>query len=318
MKSAQFKRYGGSDVIEINQTTSTPNLTAGNVLVEIKAAGINPIDWKIREGYMQQMIPIQFPSTLGMDFSGVIKEVGEGVVSSDFKQDDEVYGQAGVTNGGSGAFAELALANVEHIAHKPRRLNHPEAAALPLVGVSGWQALVENMRLSKDQKVLIHGGAGGIGSISIQFAKKLGAYVTTTVSTNDKQFVEKMGADEVIDYKIQAFEDLLHNYDAAYDTVGGETYTKSFRVLKKAGIIVSMLEQPNSELMQQFGVKAIFQFTQVNNERLRKLAEFVDQQNNNIEIHIDRTFSLDEVSKALDYQKDVHPRGKIVLAIENK
>jgi alcohol dehydrogenase len=274
--------------------------------------------WKIREGYMQQMMPIQFPSTLGMDFSGVIKQVGEGVTSSDFKQGDEVYGQAGVTNGGSGAFAELALANVEHIAYKPKRLNYLEAAALPLVGVSAWQALVENIGLSKDQKILIHGGAGGIGSISIQLAKKLGAYVATTVNVNDKQFVEKLGADEVIDYKTQAFEDLIHNYDAVYDAVGGETYTKSFRVLKKGGIIVSMLEQPNTELMQQFGVKAIFQFTQVNKERLRKLAEFVDQQDNNIEIHIDRTFPLDEARKALDYQKDVHPRGKIVLVIQNK
>jgi alcohol dehydrogenase len=319
MKSAQFKRYGGSDVIEINQTTPTPTLAAGNVLVEIKAAGINPIDWKIREGYMQQMIPIQFPSTLGMDFSGVIKQVAGGVTSSDFKQGDEVYGQAGVTNAGSGAFAELALANVEHIAHKPRHLNHLEAAALPLVGVSALQALVENMELSKDQKILIHGGAGGIGSVSIQLAKKLGAYVATTVSANDKQFVEELRVDEVIDYKTQSFEDLIHNYDAVYDTVGGETYTKSFRVLKKgSGIIVSMLEQPNSELIQQFDVKAIFQFTQVNKERLRKLAEFVDQQDNNMKIHIDKTFPLDEARKALDYQKDVHPRGKIVLVIENK
>lgn len=317
MKSAQFKMYGGSDVVEINQMTPMPTLAAGNVLVEIKAAGINPIDWKIREGYMQQMIPIQFPSTLGMDFSGVIKQVGEGVASSDFKQGDEVYGQAGVTNGGSGAFAELALTNVEHIAHKPRRLNLLEAAALPLVGVSAWQALVENIGLSKDQKILIHGGAGGIGSIAIQLAKHLGAYVATTVNANDKQFVEKLGADQVIDYKTQSFEDIIHNYDAVYDTVGGETYTKSFRVLKKgSGIIVSMLEQPNSELMQQFGVKAIFQFTKVNKERLRKLAEYVDQQNNNIEIHIDKTFPLDETRKALDYQKDVHPRGKIVLTVQ--
>jgi NADPH:quinone reductase-like Zn-dependent oxidoreductase len=319
MKSAQFKRYGGSDVVEINQTTtmSTPTLTAGNVLVKIKAAGVNPIDWKIREGYMQQMIPIHFPSTLGMDFSGVIKQVGgEGVVSPAFKQGDEVYGQAGATNGGSGAFAELALTNVDHIAHKPERLNHLQAAALPLVGVSAWQALVDNIGLSKDQRILIHGGAGGIGSISIQLAKKIGAYVATTVSANDKQFVQDLGADEIIDYKTQTFEDLVHGYDAAYDTVGGETYTKSFMVLKKdSGIVVSMLEQPNSELMQQFGVKAIFQFTQVNNERLRKLAEFVDHQDNNIEIYIDKTFPLDEAGKALDYQKNVRPRGKIVMVI---
>jgi NADPH:quinone reductase-like Zn-dependent oxidoreductase len=314
MKSAQIKRYGSSEVIEINQMTPTPNLATGKVLVDVKVAAINPIDWKIREGYMQQMIPLQFPSTLGMDFSGIIKHVGEGVSPSDFKQDDEVYGQAGVTNGGSGAFAEVALANVKSIAHKPNRLSHVEAAALPLVGVSAWQALIENIGLSKDQKILIHGGAGGIGSIAIQLAKKLDAYVATTASTNDKQFVEMLGADEVIDYKTQTFEDMIHDYDAVFDTVGGETYARSFRVLTKGGIIVSMLEQPNSELMRQFGVKAIFQFTQVNRERLTKLAELVDQKNN-IGIHVDKTFPLDEAGKALDYQKNAHPRGKIVLAI---
>ena len=260
MKSAQVKRYGSSEVIEINQMTPTPNLAAGKVLVVVKVAGINPIDWKIREGYMQQMIPLQFPSTLGMDFSGVIKQVGQGVSPSDFRHDDEVYGQAGVTNGGSGAFAESALANAERIAHKPKRLSHVEAAALPLVGVSAWQALVENIGLSKDKKILIHGGAGGIGSIAIQLAKKLDAYVATTASTNDKQFVQELGADEVIDYKSQNFEDILHDYDAVFDTVGSQTYRTSFKVLKKgSGIIVSMLEQPNSELMNQHGgIKAIF------------------------------------------------------------
>jgi len=313
MKSAQFKRYGGKDVIEINQTTPTPTLTASSVLVEIKAAGINPIDWKIREGYMQQMITLEFPSTLGMDFSGVIKQIGEKVMSSDFKQGDELYGQAGVTNGGSGAFAELALANVDHIAHKPKRLNHLEAAAIPLVGVSAWQALVENMGLSKNQKILIHGGAGGIGSIAIQLAKHIGAYVSTTVDINDNQFVQELGADQTIDYKSQKFEDLLHDYDAVYDTIGGDTYKRSFKVLKKDGIIISMLEQPNSELMQQYGVKATFQFSQVNNERLNKLAQWVDQ--NNIRINVDRTFPLDETGYALDYQKDVHPRGKVVITV---
>jgi alcohol dehydrogenase len=312
MKSAQITRYGNnSEVIEINEVTM-PNLSAGKVLVNVKIAGINPIDWKIREGYMQQMIHLQFPSTLGMDFSGVIKQVGQDV-SSDFKQDDEVYGQAGVPSGGSGAFSELALANATSIAHKPKRLSHTQAAALPLVGVSAWQALVEHIGLSKGQKILIHGGAGGIGSIAIQLAKNLGAHVATTVSSDDKQFVQDLGANEVIDYKTQTFEDLLHDYDAVFDTVGGETYTRSFRVLRKGGIIVSMLEQQNLELMEQFGVKAVSQFTQVNRERLSKLAEWVDQ--NKVNIHIDKTFSLDEVGKALDYLRDIHPRGKIVLAI---
>jgi len=313
MKAAQMKGYGSSEeVIEINKNVPAPNdPSAGKVLVKIKAAAINPVDWKIREGYMQQMIPLQFPSSLGMDFSGVIEKVGQGV--SDFRQGDEVYGQASLLSGGSGAFAEMALANADSIAHKPKSLSHPEAAGLPLVGVSAWLALVETIGLQKSQKILIHGGAGGIGSVAIQIAKHLGAYVATTVSTNDKQFAKELGADEIIDYKTQTFEELIRDYDAAFDTVGGETYSRSFKVLKRGGIIVSMLEQPNQELMKQFGVKAIFQFTPVNRDRLTKLAQWVDQ--NNIHVNVDKTFPLEEAGKALDYQRDVHPRGKVVLAI---
>jgi alcohol dehydrogenase len=313
MKSIQIKRYGSSDVVEINNTAIVPGLSSEKILVEIKASGVNPIDWKIREGYMQQMIQLQFPSTLGMDFSGVIRERGENV-PSDIKQGDELYGQASVLRGGSGAFAELASVDKHAIAHKPKTLNHIEAAALPLVGVSAWQALVENIGLSKDKRILIHGGAGGVGSIAIQLSKYLRAYVATTVSTNDKQFVQELGADQVVDYMTEKFEDTIHHYDAVFDTVAGDTYKRSFEVLKKgSGIIVSMLEQPNSELMNQYGVKALFQFTQVNRERLTKLAEWVDQ--NNIKVNVDKTFSLNEAAKALDYQKDVHPRGKVVLTV---
>jgi alcohol dehydrogenase len=313
MKAAQMKGYGSSDeVIEISENAPAPNdPSAGKVLVKIKAAGINPVDWKIREGYMQQMIPLQFPSPLGMDFSGVIEKVGQGV--SQFRQGDEVYGQASLMSGGSGAFAEMALANADTIAHKPKSLSHPEAAGVPLVGVSAWLALVETINLQKSQKILIHGGAGGIGSVAIQLAKHLGAYVATTVSTNDKQFAKEVGADEIIDYKTQTFEELIGDYDAAFDTVGGETYSSSFKVLKRGGIIVSMLEQPNQELMKQFGVKAIFQFTQLSRDRLTKLAQWLDQ--NNIRVNVDKTFPLEEAGKALDYQRDVHPRGKVVLAI---
>jgi alcohol dehydrogenase len=315
MKSAQINKYGSSEVIEINQNTPEPSLSSGKVLVSVKAASVNPADWKIREGGLQQMIQLQFPSTMGMDFSGVIKQVGEGVSNSEFNQGDGVYGQAGVVNGGSGAFAEMALAKTESIANKPKRLSHAEAAALPLVGVSAWRALTENIGLSNGQRILIHGGAGGIGSIAIQLAKHLGAYVATTVSTDDKQFVQELGADQVIDYKTQNFEDMLHDYNSVFDTVGGETYKRSFKVLKKgSGIIVSMLEQPNPQLMDQHGVKAIFQFTQADRERLTKVAKWVDE-NKDIRVNIDKTFSLDEAGEALDYQKDVHPRGKVVLTV---
>jgi NADPH:quinone reductase-like Zn-dependent oxidoreductase len=261
------------------------------------------------------MAPLQFPSTLGGDFSGTVKRIGEDDdISSEFKQGDEVYGYASVLSGGSGAFAELALANKDSIAYKPKSLNHLEAAGLPLVGVCAWQALVENIGLSKDRKILIHGGAGGIGSIAIQLAKHLGAHVATTVSTSDKQFVQQLGADQIIDYKKENFVDVIHDYDAVLDTVGSETYNRSFRVLNKGGgIIVSMLEQPNTELMNQYGIKAIFLFSQVNRQRLTKLARWVDQ--NNIKVNIDKTFPLDDAGKALDYQNGVHPRGKVVLTL---
>lgn len=313
MKVIQIKKYGSNDVVEVNETAPAPSLSSGKILVNIKASGVNPVDWKIREGYMQQIMPLQFPSTLGLDFSGVVKQVEEDA-HSDFKQGDEVYGQASIFSGGSGAFAELALASNDSIAHKPKTLNYLEAAALPLVGVSAWQAFVERIGLSKDKKVLVQGGAGGIGSIGIQLAKHLGAFVATTVSTDDKQFVQELGADQVIDYKTENFEDIVHDYDAVFDTVGGDTYKRSFKVLKKgSGMIVSTLEQPNSELMNQYGIKAVFLFSQVNRQRLTKLAEWVDQ--NNIKVNIDKTFSLDEAAKALDYQKEGHPRGKLVLTI---
>ena len=315
MKSIQINRYGGSDVIEVENSASAPNPSSGKILVNVKAAGVNPADWKIREGYFQQMAPLQFPSTLGADFSGVIKQLGEGVSNSGLKQGDEVYGQASaVFSGGSGAFAELALVEKDSIAHKPKTLNHIEAAGLPTVGVSAWQGVIENIGLSKDKKILIHGGAGGIGSIAIQLAKHLGAYIATTVSTNDEQFVQELGANQAIDYKTENFEDILHDYDGVFDTVGGDTYKRSFKVLKKgSGIITSMLEQPNSELMDRYGVKALVQFTQANSQLLTNLAEWVDQ--NNIKVNIDKTFSIDEAADALDYQKDVHPRGKVVLTV---
>jgi alcohol dehydrogenase len=323
MKTAQIKSYGDSEVVEINPNAPSLNdPSEAMVLVTVKAAGVNPSDWKLREGFFKEMVPLQFPATLGSDFSGVIEKVGERLSStstsiSDLKLGDEVYGHAGAFAGGSGAFAEMALAKADTIAHKPRTLDHKQAAGLPLVGVSAWQALVETIGLTKGQKILIHGGAGGIGSIAIQLGKYLGAYVATTVSTNDIQFVkEELGADEAIDYKTQTFEDVLpHDFDAVFDTVGGETYTRSFKVLKRdgGGIIVSMLEQPVQELMDQFGVKAVFVFSQGNRERLTKLAEWVDQ--NNIQVNVERTFPLAEARTALDYQRDVHPRGKIVLAM---
>ncbi len=311
MKAVQINQYGGSEVVEINENVLRPTVSQGHLLIEVYAAGVNPVDWKIREGYMGQMVTLKFPATLGGDFSGIVADVGKGV--SGFKKGDEIYGQASIIRDGSGSFAEFASADVNTTEHKPEKMSHVEAAALPLTGVSAWQALVDHIGLSRGKKILIHGGAGGIGSIAIQLARHLGAYVAATVSAKDMQYVKELGANKAIDYKNQSFEDMLHNYDAVFDTVGGETYAKSFRVLKRGGMIVSMLEQPDSGLMEQYGVNATGQFTQVNSERLSRLAKLVDE--HVIKVHVEKTYPLEQAREALEYQQNGHPRGKVVLKI---
>jgi alcohol dehydrogenase len=311
MKAIQINSYGNNDVIVINLNTPEPAPTTGQLLIKVHAAGVNPIDWKVREGYLQQNRPLQLPITLGMDFSGVVTEVGSNVF--DFKIGDEVYGQANYLDGDSGSFAEFISVNAKTVAHKPINISHLKAAALPLAGISAWQAVVDYINISKGERILIHGGTGGIGVFAIQLAKYFGAYVATTVSTHGKNFAKELGADEIIDYKNQNFENLLHDYHAVFDNVGGETYLKSFKVLKQGGIVVSMLEQPNAELMEKYSVNAITEFTETNRERLSKLAELVDKKI--ITIPIAKTFILEQTREALDYLQHDHPKGKVVVNI---
>lgn len=320
MKAVQINSYGGIDVLEINEDAPKPNLSKNQVLVEVHAASINPIDYKIRSGYLKEMMPLQFPTTLGGDFAGVILELGEGVTDlpagrQDFKVGDEVFGSAIVLNGGSGAFAQNLAANTKNTALKPKDLDFTQAAALPLVGASAIQALEEHIKLKKGQKILITGGAGGIGTIAIQLAKFLGAYVATTVGSKDIEYVKSLGADEVIDYSAQDFEHVLKDLDSVFDTVGGETADKSFQVLKKGGVIVSMLGAPNAELAQKYGVAAIGQNTVTNTDHLNRLAKLV--MNGSIKIHVDKVFPLTEAKEAFKHLEEGHPQGKVVLQIED-
>ena len=278
MQAIKFKQYGDNSVIFL-EDSATPKPNAQQVLVKIIAAAINPVDWKIRSGALQNMLPLTFPSGLGMDFSGVIEELGSEV--SCFKKGDEVYGLSNFFGGNSGAFAEYAL------------------------------ALIDYMQLKKGQKILIHGGAGSIGSFAIQIAKALGAYVATTASEDSRAFVEKLGVDRIINYRDENFEKSLKNYDAVLDTVGGEVYKKSFQVLKKGGILVSMLEAPNQELMERYKVKAFVEFTEVTTERLNQFAKLITE--HEIKIPIAKKFPLVEIKKALDFQQYQHPRGKVVV-----
>ncbi|OGH18331.1 MAG: hypothetical protein A2770_00530 [Candidatus Levybacteria bacterium RIFCSPHIGHO2_01_FULL_38_12] len=311
MKAVQIKEYGGIDVLELSSDIQKPVSAKGYVLVEVYAASINPVDWKIRAGFFKEMAPIQFPATMGGDFAGVVAEVGGEV--TEFKTDDEVYGSALVLNGGSGSFAELLSARVENTAFKPKSVHFIEAAALPLVGSSAIQALEEHITLQSRQKILIHGGAGGIGHVAIQLAKILGAYVTTTVSTNDMDFVKQLGADEVIDYKNQQFETVLKDFDAVFDTVGGEITNKSLDVLKRGGILVSMAGEPDKDEAEKRGITAISQFTQTNTNHLNRLTKLVDS--GKVNVSVDKVFPLEEAKQAFSYQEEIHPKGKVVFKI---
>lgn len=310
MKAAVINSYGANDVVEIRDIP-IPEPSREQMLVEVYAAGVNPADWKIREGMMKGTA-IELPMTLGGDFSGVVKEVGQ--VVTDFKVGDEVFGQAMAIAGNSGSFAEYTAVYATSVALKPATIAHIKAAALPLTSVSAYQGLIEHMNLSKGQKILIHGGAGGIGSFAIQLAKKIGAYVVTTVGDYDMEYAKELEADEIIDFKHKTFQDMVKECDAVFDTVGGETYAHSFQVLKKGGVLVSMLEQPNHELMEKYGVKAIGQFTQVTKERLEKVAELVDKYT--IKEHIDAIFTLDQAKEALEHVQGGHPQGKVVLEMK--
>ncbi len=310
MKAAQATAYGGKEVIRVVTDAPKPTVGDGMVLVEVHAAGVNPFDWKVREGMVRQLAELHFPATLGGDFAGVVAKVGAG--AEGVHVGDEVYGQASAL-GGQGSFAEFTSVKATSLAPKPQSLDFGTAAGAPLTVVSAYQALVEHAKLQAGQRVLIHGGAGGIGTLAIQLAKHLGAYVATTAAGDDIQYVKDLGADEVIDYQGEDFATKLKDFDVVYDTVGGETYSKSYGVLKRGGVIVSMVEQPNSALAEQYGVTPIMQYTQVTTERLNHTTELFN--NGALRLHIDRVFPLDQAAEALEYLHSGKYRGKIVIAV---
>lgn len=308
MRAVQIKSFGGPEVLEISENVSIPRPSENQLLVEIHSASINPFDIFVMSSGSGKEPPI----ILGGDFAGVVKEISSAVTN--FKPGDEIYGQALVHNGGSGAFAQFAASNALNTTSKPNNINFDEAASLPLVGTSAVQALIDEMNLSKGQRILIHGGAGGIGSIAIQLAKAIGAYVITTVSSDDIEFAKNLEADEVIDYKTNNFDEVVKDLDAVYDTVGGDITDKSYAVIKNGGVLVSMKRISNPELAKQHGVIAIPQFTKVTSERLNVLKKFVEE--GKIKPKVDKIFTIDQIREAFEYMQNASPRGKVVIKIK--
>ncbi|MDA4122030.1 MAG: NADP-dependent oxidoreductase [Thaumarchaeota archaeon] len=313
MRAAQFSRYGGPEVIELNAGAGRPTLVEGQILVKSHASSINPIDWNVRAGYLQKMLPLTFPVTLGGDFAGVVADVTQGV--SSLRVGDRVYGFAPVFAGGSGAMAESVAANAAMVARAPARTSDVEAAALPLAGVSAVQALEDHLKVGPGQRVLIHGGAGGVGSFAIQYAKILGCYVATTVRGSQEEFVRMLGADVVVNFEADRFEAILKDYDAVIDTVGGDVYKSSFGVLKKGGIVASFVQNPpDQELATKFGARTVTVATKVDSNSLGHLAELVDR--GSLKAHVGREYPIGQTRAAFTYFEQDHPIGKVVVRIE--
>jgi alcohol dehydrogenase len=313
MKAAQFNKYGGPEVIEFISDAVLPKSKEGQVLVEGHAASTNPVDSAVRAGYLQKMLPLTFPVTLAGDFAGEISEVGQGV--SGLKVGEQMFGFAPVIVGGSGAMAEYVAASASMVSRKPTKANHSEAAALPLAGVSAVQALEDHMKVKSGERVLVHGGAGGIGSFAVQYAKYLGCHVATTVRGSQTEFVRSLGADEVINFELERFDETLEEYDAVLDTVGGEVYRRSFSVLKKGGVVASMIQNPlDQELASKFDARTVYVTSLVNSASLRHLAELVDR--DALKSRIGREYPIEQTREAYAYFEQDHPKGKVVVKIK--
>lgn len=311
MKAAQIKDYGHADTVELVEI-ETPQIGEGLVLVEVHAASLNPFDTTVREGLVKDMIH-SLPVTLGGDIAGTVAEIGAGV--DNVAVGDAVFGTAAAVAGNSGALAELAATKAGQLSCKPSNVDFAHAAALPLVGVSALQALDEHIGLQSGQKVFIHGGSGGIGSVAVQLAKHRGAHVTASVRGSEAaEYVRGLGADEVIDTETAAIGSLPHDFDAVFETAGGADFDTTLELLKRGGVAVSMLAQADADKTQALGITATTQSTQVTAERLAKLCELVE--NGAIVPQIGKAFPLDQIQAAFEAREGSKVFGKVVVEVK--
>lgn len=310
MKAAQIDGYEKDIVIN---NVEIPVAGKNDVVVKVYASSLNPFDTTIRTGTMKDAFPLQFPVTLGGDIAGEVTGVGELVTN--VVVGDKVFGQANVVAGNSGAFAEFARTKSIQVAKSPQNLDYTLIASLPLVGVSALQALTTHIQLTAGQKLFIHGGAGGIGTIAIQIAKHIGAYVAVTASPENTSAVTQLGADQVIDYTSQDFTDILSDYDAVFDTVGGKDFNRSFQILKKGGVAVTMIAELDEALAKEKEITAIRQVTKVNTTALDELCALVEA--DVVSAHVGKVYKLDQIMDAFTARETGKVQGKIVIDIKN-
>lgn len=315
MKAAQIDEYGNADVI-IVRDVDTPLFKSTQVRIEVFASSLNPFDTTLRMGTMRDKIPLKLPATLGGDIYGKITEIGVDV--EQFKIGDMVFGQASVVAGNSGAFAEFCVTSPTQVALAPNlssKAKAAEIAASPLIGVSAMQAIYDHIMLIPGQKILIHGGGGSIGNLAVQLAKHIGAYVATTATGEQLAKLTSLGVEEVIDYKETQFYDVLKDFDAVFDTVGGQDFEKSLRILKPGGIAVSMIGRVPNDMAAKYSVTAITQSTKVTTEKLSKLRELLEL--GVLRVVVGATYPLSHITEAILAREAGVVSGKIVIQIKS-
>ncbi len=308
MKAVRLHEYAGIEGLRY-EDAPRPRPGRGELLIRVHAAAVNPVDVAVAAGRMRERIPATFPLILGWDMSGVVEELGEAVTS--FQRGDAVFSY--LPGGRDGAFAEYVVAKESDVLRKPRSVDHVNAAAIPLTGVTAWKALVETAKLGEGQSVLIHGGSGGVGTMAIQIAKARGARVFATASARNLDHLRSIGADQVIDYQATRFEDVAKDMDVVLDTVGKDTLDRSWQVLKKGGILISIVAKPAQEKAQELGVRATYVSAGSNTAHLAEVARLVDD--GRIRPVVSEIFPLKEAGRALEQIKTRHTRGKLVLRV---
>jgi len=311
MKAIVIEKYGSKKELTEKEMPK-PAPKQGEVLIEMHATSINPIDWKLREGYLKEMFPFEFPIILGWDAAGIVAEIGPGV--STFSIGDRVFVRPETT--ASGTYAEYIVTQEHLLAKIPDNISFEEAAAVPLAGLTALQCLVDFANLHAGDKVLIHAGSGGVGSIGIQIAKSLGYFVAATGSSKNEEFLQSLGADVVIKYDQQDFEKELSNYDLVVDTMGGEIQTKSYHVLKKGGTLVSIVQPPDEKKAEEMGINVKFHWLNPNGKQLKQLADLMEKGKLKPVVGSIFEFSEQGLREAHALSESRHAKGKIVIKIK--
>lgn len=303
MKAVRIHEFGGPEVLKYEDIPE-PQPGPGEIRIRIIAAGVNPMDWKIRKGIIGK---VPLPMIMGLDIAGIV-EMGQG--GALFQPGDEVFAKVSI---GQGGYAEYTVVNSTQVAKKPKSIGFIESAAIPTAGLAAWQSLFDIAGLKKGQSVLIHGAAGGVGSFAVQFAKWKGAYIFGTASEKNEQFLKSIGADEFIDYKKQRFEDVVGKVDVVLDTIGGDTFERSWGVLRPNGFLVSTVASIPEGAPEKYGVRAKTLIAQPDGEELAQIADVIDEQQ--VKPIVTTVFPLSEAKKAHEMSESHHTRGKIVLKV---